>query len=301
MRSSLGSRAGALLGAAALGLAFVCCAASAEADSIGQVMRGPDTTAQGNPRVGWAVQARLSGNTVTITNPPVNFAVASNTGDGGIITSVELNGPGGYGGNGGQGGNGLTANGSFTHTRPITVTSPSSLNGCSITDYNKVNCTFADANSNDTSQGIHPGQSATITYSTDAPGYLQSVSVNFDFDDLYLYCRPSAFGSDLRFHSDFTAVGSSAANNCLPPAKVRITSMHINTRKHTARFHQTATGARGFRCELYRNGRLKFDHTCGATKVYANRLPRGRYIYEVWAVNKSGVSSDFAVAQFKIR
>jgi hypothetical protein len=301
MRSLLGLRAVGMLGAAALALGFACCAASAEADSIGLVMKGPDTTST-NDRIPWAVQATLSGNTVTITNPESNAELASNTNDGdpGIITSVDLNGPGGYTGNGGNGGNGAVANGSFTANQPFTVNSASPINGCDIIDSINVDCVFADPNSNDTSQGIQPGQSATITYPTNAPGVLASVSLNFDFDNLYLYCRPSNFGSDLRFQSNFTAVGSSAANNCLPPAKVRITAMHINTRKHTASFRQTAKHATGFGCILKRNNEVVSDHNCGAKEVY-RRLPSGRYIYEVWAVNKSGVSGDFAVAHFTIR
>ena len=212
MRSLLGLRAVGMLGAAAVALGFACCAASAEADSIGQVMKGPDTTST-NDRIPWAVQATLSGNTVTITNPESNAVLASNTADGdpGIITSVDLNGPGGYGGNGGEGGNGLTANGSFTANQPFTINPTSPVSGCDIMDSINVDCSFADFNGNDTSQGIQPGQSVSITYPTNAPGYLQSVSLNFDFDNLYLYCRPSNFGSDLRIQSNFTAVGPAIA------------------------------------------------------------------------------------------
>jgi hypothetical protein len=303
MRSPLRSRTVALLGAAALVLVFAYGAASANADSIGEVVKGPDSSNPDN-HVGWVVQATLSGNTVTVTNPQLNegLVFSEANGDQGVITSVDLNGPGGYEGNGGNGGNGLTANGAFTHTGPFTVHSPSSINECSIMDYINAVCYFANYTGGNASGGLYPGQSATITYPTNKPGYLWSVSVNFDYDDLYPNCRPSGYGDDLVIRSDFTQLGSAAsANNCLPPSNVRITGMKINTRKHTASFHQTAVDARKFGCELFRNGRGMADSFCGAKTVYAHRLPSGRYVYQVWGVNKSGVSRDFAVARFTLR
>jgi hypothetical protein len=304
MRLLRGSRAVGLLGAAVVALGCACCAAGASADPIGQVMKGPDTNAV-NDHVPWAVQATLSGNTVTVTNPQVNAGLSDNSGDPGIITSVDLNGPGAYGGNGGNGGNGLTPNGSFTANEPFTVNSPSSLNSCYVVDDINAHCDFADYRSQNASNGLQPGQSATITYPTNAPGSLWSVSVNFDYDDLYLRCRPDGAGSDLAFRWDFSelasAVAGGYASNCAPPSKVRITAMHIDNAKHTASFHQTASGgAHSFGCELIRNGRVMFDHTCGASKAYSKRLPSGHYVYEVWGVNKSGVSADFAVARFTI-
>lgn len=303
MRSLLGSRAFGLLAAAALALGFAWFAARADADSIGQVYKGPDST-DPNARVPWAVQATLSGNTVTITNPGQNegLVFAYSNGDSGIITSVDLNGAGGYTGNGGEGGNGLVANGSFTANKPFTVNSPAPINECDVLDYLNVVCYFSSYIAPQASGGLHPGQSATITYPTNAPGTLGSVAVNFDYDDLFPHCRPSGYGDDMAFRSDFTELGSAAgANNCLPPSKVRITAMKINTKKHTASFHQTARRASGFGCMLKRNNKVLFDHSCGAKKVYGNRLPSGSYLYEVWGVNKSGVSADFAVAHFKFR
>ena len=141
MRSPLRSQTVALLGAAALVLVFACCAASANADSIGEVVKGPDSSNPDN-HVGWVVQATLNGNTVTVTNPQLNegLVFSEANGDQGVITSVDLNGPGGYEGNGGNGGNGLTANGAFTHTGSITAHSPSSINDCSIMDYINAVC-----------------------------------------------------------------------------------------------------------------------------------------------------------------
>jgi hypothetical protein len=72
VRPLLASTAGRLLGAATLALGFACCAASASADSIRQVTRGPDASDPQTAHVPWAVQATLSGNTVTITNPQPN-------------------------------------------------------------------------------------------------------------------------------------------------------------------------------------------------------------------------------------
>ncbi len=272
MGSILGSKTVGLLGAAAFALAFASGATSAGADSIGHVMKGPDTTPT-NGQIHWAVEATLSGDTLTVTNPQSNQVLAQNSSDGdpGIITSIDLNGPGGYQGNGGNGGGGLTANGSFTALEPFTATSASPINECSIMDYINAECDFADPNSPDTSTGIQPGQSVTITYPTNMPGYLDTVSVNFDFDNLFLTCRPSGFGSDLLFSPDFTGLGripeTSSDNSCLPPSKVQITAMHIDTRKRTASFHQTAKGANGFGCRLSRDGTLMFDHSCGATKA----------------------------------
>jgi hypothetical protein len=305
VRLPLASRAIQLLTAATVALGLGFCAASAYADPIGQVYKGPDSS-DPNSRVPWHVQATLNGNTLTITNPGENEALvfAYDNGDQGVITSVDLNGPGGYTGNGGPGGNGAVANGSFTANKPFTVNSPSGIGSCNVLDYINAFCSFARYTGEDASGGLHPGQSATITYPTNAPGSLGSVSVNFDYDDIFPHCRPSGYGDDAVFHSDFGELGSTAAassaNDCLPPVKVRITAVHINKKKHTASFHQTAKHATGFGCILKRNNKVMFDHSCGATKAYTHRLPGGSYIYQVWAVNKSGVSRDFAVAHFKL-
>lgn len=304
MRWQSGLTATRLLGVAVLALVCASGAASADADSIRQVTRGIVDNSPADARVTWDFQASLNGHTVTITNPQLNEGrvFAYGNGDQGVITSVDLNGAGGYSGNGGEGGNGSVANGSFNHQAPTTASGGSwSGDNCQILDYLNLVCYFAPYGAANATGGIRPGQTATIDYSTNTPGALDSVSFNFDFDDLYPRCRPGGFGDDVRdLSGPLTPVATTADNSCQPPSKVLIKTMHVNKKKHTAGFHQTAKGARGFRCNLYRNGHLMFGHSCGATKNYTNSLPGGSYRYYVWGTNSSGVSRDFAIAQFKL-
>jgi hypothetical protein len=155
----------------------------------------------------------------------------------------------------------------------FTVQSPS-RGTCNIVDPINVQCFFARYGARAASGGIHPGESATITYPSNGHGILDSVSVNYDFADIFPGCRPSGFGSDLRFGPTFTA--GAAAADCLAPTNVRITAMHINTKQRTASFRQTAQHATGFGCRLERNNTVMFSHSCGAHKVYANPLPAAR-------------------------
>jgi len=301
MRSLLGSRAVRLLGATALTLGLACSAADADT-GIGQVTKGVADSSNPDDRVPWAVQATLSGNTRTVTNPPINEGLVIHEGNGdlGIITSVDLNGPGGYTGNGGNGGDGLTPLGSFTAHKPFVVTSPSPINECFIMDSINAQCTFADGTSRNASGGLSPGQSATITYPTNMPGYLWSVSVNYDYDNIYPNCRPGGYGSDFRFSSSLPNATAAASGSCQPPSKVKITSMHVNAAKGTASFTQTAQRATGFFCELLRDNQKMFANSCGAKKTYGHRLPAGSYGYEVWATSHAGSSAAFAIAGFKI-
>jgi hypothetical protein len=285
----------------AAGCAFL--ATSAHAGTIRSVMKGIDA---GDPddAVNYAVQATLDGTTLTITNPASN----ANAGDGdsGVITSVDLNGAGGYSGNGGNGGNGLVPLGSFSPYGQDTASGGSSpqFDQCVVLDSLNLNCEFADYETGNASGGIQPGQSATITYATNAPNVLDSVSENFDFEDLFPNCRPNGYGDDLRQSSSpFGPLATAAgANNCAPPSKIRINSIHVNAQKHTVSFQQSGKDAtKGFTCELLRNGKQLYNHACGANKAYTNALPVGSYVYYVWGLNSAGVSRDFGVAHFKLK
>lgn len=292
-----------LMGAAAVVAGCACLAATANAGTIRQVMKGIDAGDPDNA-VSYAVQATLNGSTLTITNPASN----ANAGDGdsGVITSVALNGAGGYTGNGGDGGNGLVAIGSFSPYGQDTASGGSSpqFDQCNIQDYLNLVCYFADYETGNASGGIQPGQSATITYATNAPNVLDSVSENFDFEDLYPNCRPNGYGDDLRQSSSpFGPLATAAgANNCAPPSKVRINAMHVNAQKRTVSFQQSAKDAtKGFNCELLRNGKQLYSHACGANKAYTNALAAGSYTYYVWGLNSAGVSRDYGAAHFKIK
>jgi hypothetical protein len=91
------------------------------------------------------------------------------------------------------------------------------------------------------------------------------------------------------------------APDCVPPLKTKIKSVKINHHAHTASFKQTAQHATTFFCQLYRGGHQMFAHKCGATKVYAHRLPSGTYTYVVWGENKHGRSPLPGSVEFKLK
>jgi hypothetical protein len=76
--------------------------------------------------------------------------------------------------------------------------------------------------------------------------------------------------------------------------------VHIHRKSRTASFKQTAKGATQYFCELYHCRHLKFADKCGSKEVYANRLPKGSYTYEVWGLDNHGRSPEPAFRRFKL-
>lgn len=236
---------------------------------------------------------------VTITNPLSN----ADLGGSGIITSANLEGPDGWTAN--QPGAPFTKNGDFDITTPATSTvgdcPPVNING-HVTTFQTLPCFFAVYFGDTASGGIVPGQTATITYSTSNPdksNVLNSVYVSFDYDDLWPNCRPGGYSD--AFAAMATKGPLGYAPDCVPPLKTKIKSVKINHHAHTASFKQTAQHATTFFCQLYRGGHQMFAHKCGATKVYAHRLPSGTYTYVVWGENKHGRSPLPGSVEFKLK
>ena len=90
-----------------------------------------------------------------------------------------------------------------------------------------------------------------------------------------------------------------AADACTPPSHTRITQAKFTAR--TAFFRFTARHAQSFHCELSRNGRAMFYHSCKSPKPYAGPLPKGKYTFEVAGVGTGGVDHKAAVKKFEVR
>lgn len=248
---------------------------------------------------------------VTITNPASN----ADLGGSAIITGATLFGPDG----GRSGSEHFLVDDS--HPGPDSTVGP----GCATRGFDSetMDCHFSAYAAVTASLGIAPGQSATITYYSEAGQrpdtfyddygpVLRSVYVNFDFGDLVSACRPSGY-SDSASQATFgpslamaarKLKGTGYASDCVPPLRTRITTAHVNAHARTATFKQTAQHASGFFCQLYRGRRghrLVFAHNCGATKVYANPLPAGHYIYYVWGLNNHGRSPMPGVKAFNLK
>jgi hypothetical protein len=281
-------------------------ASSASADIQLGVQVEPNIARDAGP-VPYTAQATVTTNgdesIVTITNPASN----SDLGGDAVITDVQLSGPDGE--TAIDPGNPDTAyeqDGVFLYNPPphTTIGACPEASYHQVSDYYNLACDFAAYYNNSAFGGVAPGQSATITYKTSDPSkgnLLSAVSVAFDFDDVFPACRPNYPGyNDGLAIMDGQNIRFGYASDCVPPLKVRITSAKVNHRKHTAAFTQTAPHATGFFCQLYKGRKLKFQHTCGATKRYSNRLPSGTYTYMVWGVNKHGRSPVSAFQEFSL-
>jgi hypothetical protein len=90
-----------------------------------------------------------------------------------------------------------------------------------------------------------------------------------------------------------------AADACTPPSHTKITEAKIN--RNTAFFRFTGRHASSFECELLRNKKVMFRHSCNSPKPYANPLPRGNYVFIVTGVNRAGTDHVSAVKKFTVR
>jgi hypothetical protein len=153
---------------------------------------------------------------------------------------------------------------------------------------------------------ILPGESETFTfapYQGDEQNILPPDKwlfyITFNFANLPANCRPAISSS---FASAFTssALGVTA-DDCTVPSHTTVTKMRIDQRHRTADFHLTAKRAKSYQCELLRNGKVKYRHSCGAHKKYANALPRGKYLFLAWGVNHVGMDRTAAMLPFTIK
>jgi hypothetical protein len=144
------------------------------------------------------------------------------------------------------------------------------------------------------------GFSASVAYSlrnrvNDGVNYnggLQSLSIQFNYGGAISPCAgPAAPGG--------SASQARAADNCTPPSHTRITKAQIKS--HSAFFRFKARHASSFECELLRNNKVMFRHSCHSPKPYASRLPRGRYVFILTGVNRAGVDPKPAKKKFTIK
>ena len=94
------------------------------------------------------------------------------------------------------------------------------------------------------------------------------------------------------------ALDARTADACTPPSNTRITQAKI--KGNTASFRFSARLANRFQCELFRNRRIMFSHSCQSPKPYANPLPPGRYTFRVVGVNGAGFDIKPAVKKFTV-
>jgi hypothetical protein len=262
----------------------------------------------------YALQAELTSSsdgvhTLKLTNPASNASVASGQG---VITGVELDGPGGATVNDNAECCGLGAylNSNDAFRSPmdgdffdVLGTTPNQFSGsCDVQDTQDVaTCKFAEEGFQGAEGGIFPGQTYTVTYRTvgGVPG-LYRLEVHFDFNDLAPGCRPRGYGNEARDRGS-SPFGATAASSCKVPATPKIDDVNIDRSKRTAQFHQKAKGATSFTCELLRNRKVLFLHSCGAKKWYSHPLKPGTYVYLVWAGNRAGRSKAAGFMNFKLR
>ena len=126
---------------------------------------------------------------------------------------------------------------------------------------------------------------------SDYHGGLQSVNVEFNYGGAISACAgPAAPGG--------SASDARAADNCTAPSHTKITQAKIN--RNTAFFRFTARHATSFECELLRNKRVMFRHSCNSPKPYANPLPRGHYVFVLTAINRAGLDRKPATKKFTV-
>ena len=110
-------------------------------------------------------------------------------------------------------------------------------------------------------------------------GIFSWISVWFNYADRPAGCRPDFNNALAR-----TAANAVTADDCVTPTKTRITHFKINQKKRTASFTMEAHGTKKFICELDRNGKRLFRHSCSSQKMYAQTLKRGRYLFWAWGL-----------------
>ncbi len=169
-------------------------------------------------------------------------------------------------------------------------------------------CTLADYASR--TGGIPPGYSRTFTYKAetvppdgDPPSELTPsvLTVFFNFRNAKDRCVPPNDSADIP--SAYSARGPTgrAAAACPPaPSRPKIISAHIDRHDGTAAFRFKAHHVMAFICELYRGGRLMFQHACHSQKRYAHRLRHGQYTFRVYASSPFGKSGKAATKTFTL-
>jgi hypothetical protein len=311
---------------------MVAVAALAAAPALGATAQIHILTNVSGPGPAYQLQAQLkafSGGThvLTITNPSSNASVGSGKG---ILTGVELDGPGGFppeddptlscsscnyaahaSSDSGDGFNTFDTRNphvvAFDEGTQDGTCEPSQA----FEDLGEqvATCDFASEGSQGQGVGgVPPGQSVTITYTTESSSStptlsgrnLYRVEEHFDFNDKAPACRPSGYGNEARDLGPFRP-RAVAASSCTVPATPKIDKVQIDPKKHTARFHQKSKGATKFECELLHNGKKLFLHSCGPWKGYASPLRPGRYDYLVWGVNRAGRSKAPAFQAFRMK
>ncbi len=121
---------------------------------------------------------------------------------------------------------------------------------------------------------------------------LDTVNVIFNFGFVGL-CANDNGGA-----ADASVADATVADKCTPPSNTRITQAKIN--RNTAFFRFAARLANRFECQLLRNGKIMFRRGCQSPKPYANRLPRGKYKFLVWGINRAGIDRRPAQKTFTI-
>jgi hypothetical protein len=146
-----------------------------------------------------------------------------------------------------------------------------------------------------TGRGFTAGVTYQQTNGVDAVQYsggLQSVNVVFNYGSAISACAgPAAPGG--------SQSQARLADACTPPSHTKITKAQIKA--HTAFFRFTARHASSFDCELLRNKKVMFRHSCHSPKPYASRLSRGQYVFVLTAVNRAGVDPKPARKKFTIK
>lgn len=149
--------------------------------------------------------------------------------------------------------------------------------------------------------GIGPGSniSLQLTFSQPHSQGLSAVNVIFDFG-LPPACADPSFSAQSAVTQRAAFLTSAQAVNCKPPGQTKLLSANINQRLRTASFHLSAHQATGYKCELLRDRRLMFLHTCSSTKTYGNPLPSGNYTFVAWGTDAGGLSAHPAIKTFTI-
>jgi hypothetical protein len=148
--------------------------------------------------------------------------------------------------------------------------------------------------------GIGPGSNISLQLAFSQPYSqgLSAVNVIFDFGLPPACADPSSSTQSTAQHVALRM--SAAAVNCNPPGQTKLLSANINHQRRTASFHVTAHQATGYKCELLRNRRLMFLHTCSSTKTYGNPLPAGNYTFVAWGTDAGGLSAHPVIKTFTI-
>jgi len=149
--------------------------------------------------------------------------------------------------------------------------------------------------------GIGPGSniSLQLTFSQPYSQGLSAVNVIFDFG-LPPACADPSSSTQSTVTQHAAPLMSADAVNCNPPGGTKLLNANSNQRRRTASFHLSAHQATGYKCELLRDRRLMFLHTCPSTKTYGNPLPPGAYTFVAWGMDAGGLSAHPAIKTFTI-